>query len=587
MFARTSRLEGEGENVSGPGRRPKAPYRAGDPSWSARFGRAVRSPLATLRRLGYRFGIGSEWASRTELRQARRILARSRGVLHRLSAPSAATRKVLFLSTRGGWTTHVAYCSVIGWALRLRGAECHFWECSGGLPVCDFGTFRDGPPMPCHNCEPYGRATYDSFRHPWSELADYVGKEEAAAIAGAVRGDSVSELARVEHLGLPIGRMAQISTRWHLNRGSLTDEPGVVETYRRFVAGGCVLATACKRLLDARRPDVVVLLNGLFMAEQIFAAQARSCGARVVTYERGFLADTVRFACEGEVASRFEIEDLWPEVADIPLTREQDAALDSYLQDRRRGKRAIVHYWPELEEDPAAIARELGLDPDRPIASIFTNILWDSSIQERDRGFHGMFDWLEQMVRRLGGSRMIQLVVRVHPAEVRLAGQETTESVHERLEEIVPELPPTVRIVPAESPLSSYSLMEMSDAVLVYTSTVGLEAALLGRPVLVAGQTHYRGKGFTVDLDGPDDIEALGDRLERRSLEVPAEQIELARRYAHALFFRSIIPFRLVEEPVRAWPLYGFRTLADLVPGRDRTLDVICETILEGTAPYL
>ena len=43
----------------------------------------------------------------------------------------------------------------------------------------------------------------------------------------------------------------------------------------------------------------------------------------------------------------------------------------------------------------------------------------------------------------------------------------------------------------------------MSDLALVYTTTVGLEAANLGIPVAVAGATHYRGRGFTHDVTGP------------------------------------------------------------------------------------
>ena len=35
---------------------------------------------------------------------------------------------------------------------------------------------------------------------------------------------------------------------------------------------------------------------------------------------------------------------------------------------------------------------------------------------------------------------------------------------------------------------------------LCYTTTVGLEAAVRGIPVAVAGETHYRGRGFTSDI---------------------------------------------------------------------------------------
>ena len=61
-------------------------------------------------------------------------------------------------------------------------------------------------------------------------------------------------------------------------------------------------------------------------------------------------------------------------------------------------------------------------------------------------------------------------------------------------------LPANVILVPPDQPLSSYGLLAVSDLVLGYTTTVGLEAAVRGIPVAVAAETHYRGRGFTTDI---------------------------------------------------------------------------------------
>jgi hypothetical protein len=65
-----------------------------------------------------------------------------------------------------------------------------------------------------------------------------------------------------------------------------------------------------------------------------------------------------------------------------------------------------------------------------------------------------------------------------------------------------------------------------------------------------------------------------------------AEQVELARRYAFAFFFRLMVPFRhvqdaggrLAELPVDA---------GDLLPTKDPYLDFICDGILNGGNLYL
>lgn len=48
--------------------------------------------------------------------------------------------------------------------------------------------------------------------------------------------------------------------------------------------------------------------------------------------------------------------------------------------------------------------------------------------------------------------------------------------------------------------------IEASDVVLTHSSNVGLEALLLGKPVMVLGRPIYSGRGFTLDLNGPEDL---------------------------------------------------------------------------------
>ncbi len=133
---------------------------------------------------------------------------------------------------------------------------------------------------------------------------------------------------------------------------------------------------------------------------------------------------------------------------------------------------------------------------------------------------------------------------------------------------------PTYEIAPrggalvlSQDALSSYALVEISDLLLTYTTTVGLEAAARGKQVAVAGDTHYRGRGFTTDIAGPSDLERV---LAREAAPLPAETVELAIRYAHMFFFRAMIPFPLLE--VRDGKVVRFpKTAAEIAPGADPT----------------
>jgi hypothetical protein len=57
-----------------------------------------------------------------------------------------------------------------------------------------------------------------------------------------------------------------------------------------------------------------------------------------------------------------------------------------------------------------------------------------------------------------------------------------------------------------------HALVELADVVVVRNSTVGLEALILGKPVVCLGQSAYSGKGFTYDVENPTELEGVLNR---------------------------------------------------------------------------
>jgi len=82
-----------------------------------------------------------------------------------------------------------------------------------------------------------------------------------------------------------------------------------------------------------------------------------------------------------------------------------------------------------------------------------------------------------------------------------------------------------------------------------------------GLPVIVAAQTHFRGRGFTHDPDTWEEYFALTERI----LSAPGDhrlrqdQIETAWNYAYRFFFEFPQPFpwRLYDfwEDMKVWPI--------------------------------
>ncbi len=529
-------------------------------------------PLPQKDRLAEYVQKGADLAGRfvgqaPEQRQARRI---GQALVDRHDGGEPDGKRILFVTPRD-WAFHVQFEATLAAALRLRGADVRFLTCGGGLDLCDRVNTHEAPPLPCGSCTRYVEDSLDAFGHqrvslrsrwepadpgPWPELAEL----------------GSNELAEVEHDGLPLGELMDIPTRWFLLAARLEADPLGTVTQRDFLTSARRMAAGFRRQIAQWRPDTVVMLNGLFSFEAVARAICREEGIEVVTYERTHRRGALVFSRD-EPANRYDLAGIWATRGQAPLSGDQDVALDAYLDSRREQGHPLLDIWKD-----ATVER-----PDRPtsgrLVTLFSNVTWDSSVLGRDVGFSSMHHWLETVVDYFIDHPEHRLIVRAHPAEAKRSGKWTREPVVAHLQARFHELPENISIIGPEDPTSSYPLMEESDLGLVYTSTVGIEMAVMGKPVIVAGRSHYRDHGFTNDpASVAEFVGLLDDLLDEPSAGV--HSVELARRYAYAFFFDAPIPAPLVEEPYPGLARLTIESLEQLEPGADAELDRICDGVL-------
>lgn len=500
-------------------------------------------------------------AEASELEEARR--------LGHASEAAAGGANVLVMSFRG-WTTHAALEFLIGHALRRRGADPTFVVCGGGLPRTELGRPRSEFPMPCATCRAYVTGMLDAADLPYVLIDELVSAEEREEIAEQV--ERAEDLDAFEVEGVRPAEHVVRSTLWVARSGLAGRNLHERLEFREFIESATITARAFARLLDQRRPDAIVMVSGLFFAESVMRALAEQRGIRVVTYDIPGRPGTI-FVSDTIPASFYDVQKRWDERASRTPTAEQRARIEKDIAARLQGSDAL---WGGFNTSAAPPPRGEGSTR----LTVFTNVSWDTAVALRDIGFADMFDWLERVVAWAVTRPDVQLDVRAHPAETRVRGFESTDLAIDFLEERFPSLPPNIHLYGPESGVDSYALIQESTAVLVYTSTIGLEAALLGRPVLVAADVHYRGKGFTYDLAGADDLERLLD--DPAQLELTPDQHDLALAYAHIFFYESMIELRSLDERWRGKP--NFLVAHPVELDDDPAITAICDFALKATA---
>jgi hypothetical protein len=170
-----------------------------------------------------------------------------------------------------------------------------------------------------------------------------------------------------------------------------------------------------------------------------------------------------------------------------------------------------------------------------------------------------MAEWIERTVQYFVAREDAQLLIRVHPGEIKSRGISIVETIHK----LLPELPEHIKLIRPEEKINTYDLVEIADIGLVYTTTVGMEMAMSGIPTIVVGDTHYRNRGFTIDPDSyVNYYKLLGSMLgDPSSFRLSQEKIDLAWKYAYHFFFEYPKPFPW--HLVRMWEDYKQHKLPD------------------------
>jgi UDP-N-acetylglucosamine 2-epimerase len=104
--------------------------------------------------------------------------------------------------------------------------------------------------------------------------------------------------------------------------------------------------------------------------------------------------------------------------------------------------------------------------------------------------FDDMFDWLDEMRRVFENYPETLFVLRAHPDEDR-PGKRSRESVADWVGTNQLQDRENVVFFGASERASSYELIRRSKIVLIYNSSIGLEATIMGKPVLCAGRARF------------------------------------------------------------------------------------------------
>ncbi len=494
------------------------------------------------------------------------------------SVPEDDQKPIIFFNASArleGLNLNAAFGLISSWGVQLAGREVVHFTCQSGMSQCVLGAGLGDPkaPPPCQGCIQHSRLFTGSTQTAWFNY------QEDPDLRHILNGITVKELETFSYQDRPLGRLVLPSLRWILRRYNLQEDDLTHYLFSEYILSAHNIAVKFSEVINDLEPDTVVLFNGLQYPEAVVRWVSQGQGIRVVTHEVN-LQPYSAFFTDGQAT-------IYP--MDIPedfrLSDKQNQVLDSYLTKRFKGdfRMAGIKFWLKMDQLPDDFLTFAG--DFKAIVPVFTNVIFDTSQAHANTLFKDMFEWLDLVVKKAVENPDILFVIRAHPDEMR-KGKSSQESVMAWAEAKGAAEVQNIKLIGPDETLSSYELIRLSKFTMVYNSSIGLEATLLGAAVLCAGKARYTQYPTVFYPDSRKDYkEKLESFLAADEIQIPEEYYEYARKFLYYQLYKTSLPFDefLFEHPTPGYVQIKNLSWKSFLPGQSPVLDCVVSGIKEGS----
>ena len=277
-----------------------------------------------------------------------------------------------------------------------------------------------------------------------------------------------------------------------------------------------------RRYLDTHDVDLVYVFNGRFSEMRPLVELCRQRDVPFRTFEGGHSEahfqvydDTLPHdvALNGR-----RIEEAW---ASAPDAAEREALAERWYRNRRGGVKQ--DHYPVFVAGQERDTLPAGFDAAKRNIALFNSSedefaalgeVWVNPF------YSDQNDAIRDILARLGPETGVHFYLRVHP---NLIGLDNAQ-----MRGVAALDAPNLTVIPGESPIDTYALMDACDAVLTFGSTTGVEATFWGRPSVLYGRSYYESLGA---VHKPDSLEELATTLLDPSL--GPKPVEGALKFAY------------------------------------------------------
>lgn len=465
---------------------------------------------------------------------------------------------------------------ILGYAFRLKGYKVVSLMCGKLLSYCDNIACFQKKFLSCPLCLYEQNRFCSTFALEEAWFNDLLSEEKQNKLKYLASSVALSDIPEYIYEGVQIG----IHVNSAVQRYTLSSEPSIKQNeklFRGFFLTALITVNAVRDAIRKYQPVTVISSHGVYSTWGTAIETAVTDDQRCVTWGRGYIGGQILATHNASYCQMTtnEQNNLWE---DRELTLNQRKKTVDYFHSKRSPKSSmdyITYYKTESEYEEDRLIKKLKLKRSRKRIGLYPNIPWDGQTYKSSDAFPKIESWIQYTIEWFKQNPNVDLIIRAHPAESRrYRGTSKLETFESILRNLYPQLPLNVLFISPEThDISSYAVSRICEAALMYGSTLGLEFAAAGHPVISAGTVWWSNKGILFDAKSAEDYRDLLVKASSGNLKMSDEMKERAIKYAHYWLFNKHMPETIINHKALTYTGYKIKSADELKPGGNETID--------------
>lgn len=422
--------------------------------------------------------------------------------------------KALFFSPFSNVWEHSYPVSLVAQSLQAKGIDVVTINCDGiyqdfCIAMSAAGLTAESPQTKrlqvCSACKKRRNLLDKEFPFTQANLDSFVDIEDRKIARDIVSTTTLTNWDKVELNGVPIGRYSAYEFLLNYKILGTNIPENLFGFYLNQLFTSICTLLASEKILDHFAPDAVVTYNRLYAVNHAFFAVAEARGIPTYSLQGGghVTNHSESLTMYKDSQSLFQVLDSpqWEKSKELPIDLPSSELVASHLVGLLQASSAFAYSSGFAALGPAELRTKLNIPSSAPVllipmssedelnAAELADFIPDRS--GRPNLFPDQFTWIRHVFTFAAKHPDLAFVLRLHPRMFPNKREGILAPVVVQVEELIKEAPSNIHINFPTDEISLYDLLQIVDVVLGYRSTVGVEAAAFGIPVVAPANKDF------------------------------------------------------------------------------------------------